>query len=74
MTEGKKKFRITGRPSLKWFKRTPEEFTEDNPPSWLIGGVPGSTMDNRWFWTGYVLTLAVGAHVETDFSRITRIA
>lgn len=30
-------------------------------------------MDNRWFWTDYVLTLEVGQSVETDFSVIKRV-
>jgi len=51
----------------------PFEFTEKNPPSWLIGGLPGSTMDNRWFWNDRVLTLAVGETVDTDFHRIERV-
>lgn len=56
------------------FKDT-KEFSEDNAPKWLCeGGVKGSTMDNRWFWTGHVLTLKVGEHIDTDFNRITRLS
>jgi hypothetical protein len=52
-----------------------EEFTEANAPDWLTSKntVPGSTMDQRWFWTDHVLTLAVGASVKTDFNTITRM-
>lgn len=50
-------------------------FTETTSPRWLNcqDTVPGSTMDNRWFWTDYVLTLEVGQSVETDFSVIKRV-
>lgn len=50
-----------------------ETFTEASPPRWLLGGAKGSTMDNRWFFTGYVLTLPVGGSVDTDFRTITRV-
>lgn len=60
--------------SLIWKTRTPKIFTEEEPPKWLLGGLPGSTMDNRWFWTGHVLTLSVGKTVDTDFHRIKRIS
>lgn len=60
--------------SLVWRNLPPQRFTEEEPPGWLLGGLPGSTMDNRWFWTGHVLTLAVGKTVDTDFSRIKRIS
>ena len=51
------------------------EFTHDTAPEWLTSerNVPGSTMDYRWFFRDHVLTLAVGAKVETDFSVIERI-
>jgi hypothetical protein len=50
-------------------------FTEKEAPEWLrFGGTEGSTMDNRWFWKGHVMTLSVGQSVETDFQKITRIA
>ena len=58
------------------FKDAPvETFTEADAPVWLTSEntVPGSTMDNRWFWKGHVLTLEVGASVDTDFRRITRV-
>ena len=50
-------------------------YTELDAPDWLTGRntVRGSTMDNRWFWRNYVLTLKVGKSVETDFNKITRI-
>lgn len=51
-----------------------EVFTEETAPKWLReGGVPGSTMDNRWFWNDHVLTLEVGKSVNTDFNNIRRI-
>jgi hypothetical protein len=50
-------------------------FSEHGAPKWLCeGGLKGSTMDNRWFWNGYVLALKVGETVETDFSIIKRVA
>ena len=54
----------------------PTEFTETNAPDWLTSEttVPGSTMDMRWFWKDYVLTLEVGKSIDTDFRTITRIA
>ena len=54
----------------------PEEFDECDAPDWLTSckTVKGSTMDNRWWWTGHVLTLEVGESIDTDFRRITRIA
>lgn len=52
----------------------PEVFTEDDAPKWLCeGGYPGSTMCNRRFWNGHVLTLPVGGSVKTDFRTITRL-
>ena len=50
-------------------------FTEYTAPSWLTSenSVKGSTMDMRWFWKNYVLTLKVGMSIETDFQVITRI-
>lgn len=50
-------------------------FTESNAPSWLTSEntIVGSTMDYRWFWKDCVLTLQVGASIETDFRLITRI-
>lgn len=57
-----------------FFAFEPEIFTEANAPVWLTSEntIAGSTMDNRWFWKDHVLTLAVGASVETDFQTITR--
>ena len=50
-------------------------FNEDNAPYWLrYGGRQGSTMDNRWFWEDYILTLVVGQQINTDFNKITRIS
>lgn len=53
----------------------PKTFTELTAPKWLTSEetVKGSTMDQRWFWDQHVLTLAVGQHIDTDFSRIMRI-
>lgn len=50
-------------------------FTENDAPKWLTSEktVKGSTMDDRWFWNGHVLTLEVGQSVETDFHKITRL-
>jgi len=60
----------------KFFKDKVENFSESDAPDWLTGAntVPGSTMDNRWFWKDHVLTLQVGQSIETDFRTITRIA
>jgi len=51
-------------------------FSEHNAPTWLTSEntVPGSTMDDRWFWEKHVLTLEVGESIDTDFQRITRTA
>lgn len=51
------------------------QFSESDAPDWLtsIKTVPGSTMDDRWFWKSRVLTLKVGESVETEFNIITRI-
>jgi hypothetical protein len=61
--------------SMIWGKPYPEEFTEETAPAWLTScnTVPGSTMDNRWFWEERVLTLEIGEYIDTDFTRITRI-
>lgn len=54
--------------------KSPTSFNEETAPKWLCeGGVKGSTMDNRWFWTDHVLTLRIGSHFLTDFQEITRI-
>lgn len=59
---------------LNKFSGNTSEFTDKNPPKWLSeGGRMDSTMDNRWFWEDYVLTLGIGQMVQTDFSEITRI-
>lgn len=52
-----------------------EFFTEENAPKWLTSEdtVKGSTMDYRWFWNDYVLTLKVGETINTDFRTIKRI-
>lgn len=51
----------------------PKQFNEETAPKWLReGGPAGSTMCNRWFWNGHVLTLAVGQTVKTDFQTIER--
>ena len=54
----------------------PLRFSEVDAPDWLTSRntVPGSTMDNRWFWEKHVLTLPLGGSIDTDFHRITRIA
>lgn len=54
---------------------TKQVFDENTAPDWLTSKntIPGSTMDARWFWVGYVLTLEVGKMVKTDFQRITSI-
>lgn len=53
----------------------PQYFTELNAPKWLTSEdtIEGSTMDDRWFWKDHVLTLEVGASVDTDFQTITRL-
>ena len=53
----------------------PELFDETNAPDWLTseGTVKGSTIDQRWFWTDYVMTLGIGEHIKTDFRIIKRI-
>ena len=50
-------------------------FTEDDAPEWLTcsKAVKGSTSDSSWFWNDYVLQLAIGASIQTDFHVITRI-
>ena len=52
-----------------------EEFNEEQAPDWLTSRntVPGSTMDDRWFWQEHVTKLQVGEQIETDFRIITRI-
>jgi len=52
----------------------PEIFSDLDAPDWLTSNNTnaGSTMDCRWFWREHVLTLEVGASVETDFRVITR--
>ena len=60
----------------KIFKKAePQIYTETSAPGWLTGenSVPGSTMDNRWFWKEHVLTLSLFESVDTDFTTITRI-
>lgn len=58
------------------FFDTPSEiFTEETAPDWLtsVNTIPGFTMDHRWFWKKFVLTLPIGKSIETDFYKITRI-
>lgn len=43
-------------------------FDEATPPEWL------THKETLWFYNGHVLTLAVGASVETDFNTITRLS
>jgi len=59
----------------KYFFGKPQVFTEETAPDWLTSKntVKGSTMDDRWFWEGHVLSLAVGRSVSTDFNTIVRI-
>ena len=59
-----------------FFKCEPVTFTENTAPNWLTSAntIKGSTMDNRWFWTGHILTLDVGEYKDTDFQRIKRVA
>ena len=59
----------------RYFKGAIEHFTEDDAPDWLTSKntIKGSTMDHRWFWNDYVLTLEVGSSIETDFRKITRL-
>jgi hypothetical protein len=52
-----------------------EYFDELTAPKWLCeGGVATSTMDNRWFWKGHVMTLEVGQSVDTNFRTIRRLS
>jgi hypothetical protein len=44
-----------------------EKFTSENPPDWLGNRSP-------WFWNERVLTLDVGASVETNVSIILRVS
>lgn len=54
----------------------PVAFTNETAPAWLTSANTrkGSTMDNRWLWEDRVLSLAVGASIETDFHKITRVS
>ena len=53
----------------------PKFFDEFTAPTWLTGEntVKGSTMDCRWFWEKYILTLEIGESRDTTFQRITRV-
>jgi len=64
------KFEMTHR-----FFRTTQEFDENTAPDWLtsVNSIKGSTMDQRWFWENYILTLAAGESIKTDFQIIKRI-
>jgi hypothetical protein len=44
-------------------KNVPMHFTEENQPYWVEG----------WFWTKHILTIDVGATVDTDFRTIKRL-
>ena len=48
--------------------KTESTFDEKTPPSWMI------SKSFNWWWEGYVLKLAVGKHIDSDFQRIKRIA
>lgn len=61
----------------RYFKNLkPEEFDEQSAPNWLTSKntIKGSTMDCRWFWEDFVLSLPVGGEVYTDFRKIIRIS
>lgn len=60
----------------KFFENNVEFFTENDAPAWVTSEntVRGSTMDSRWFWKDYVLTLAVGDSIDTDFRMIKRLS
>lgn len=45
----------------------PVQFTENDPPSWLL------TKDYSWWWTNHVLPLDVGKSIKSDFRKIKRI-
>ena len=59
----------------RFFDGRPSQFSEHDAPDWLTGvkTVPGSTIDNRWFWHDHVLTLQIGESIQTDFQTIRRI-
>lgn len=59
----------------EWHLGEVHHFDENDAPAWLtsVNTIPGSTMDARWFWNDHVLKLNVGQHIDTDFTRITRI-
>ena len=48
-------------------KAPPEQFPEHEAPSWM------TCSENRWWYIRHVITLEVGAHIDSDFQRITRI-
>ena len=50
-------------------------FGVDDAPDWLTScnTVPGSTMDDRWFWQ-HILRLQPGGYARTDFCTIVRAA
>lgn len=60
----------------KFFNGKSRRFSEIDAPDWLtsVNTIPGSTMDNRWFWKDHVLSLQIGESIETDFHVITRVA
>lgn len=53
----------------------PIYFDEDTAPWWLKTPEKHrhSTMDNLWFWEGYIMKLPVGGVVQTDFRTIERV-
>lgn len=57
------------------FQTVKDVFPASKAPHWLTSKetIPGSTMDQRWFWERHVLTLKIGQHTHTDFRRITRL-
>lgn len=53
---------------LVFKEKKPIEFTEDNPPSWLL------YPEFKWWWDDHVLTLKVGKHIKSDFQKIKRLS
>ncbi len=50
------------------FKNVLQTFNEINAPEWM------THRDNHWWWEGYVLTLAIGDSIESDFHSVTRLS
>ena len=59
------KFKIT---HLIFDDHPAKEFTEKNPPSWLLSN------EFKWWWEDYVLKLKIGKFIKSDFSKIERVA